>query len=151
MTVDQALVASVARAPSVAGGVEFLGLDLTRRLTGAAPRSLAFLRELSASNVEDTWFRVFINCDYLSPDTPISDDHYVTTFGFFGPTEGHGEHEGAPSMVVDIGPALNRIYGSVDVPSDQIRVQILPVLRPGSEGTAGTLSSQSVEVAFFSP
>jgi tyrosinase len=151
VTVDQALVASVARAPSAAAGVELFDFDLKRRLAAAAPRSLAFLRELSASNVENTWFRVFINCGYLSPDTPISDDHYVGTFGFFGPADDHGEHVGAQSMVLDIGPALNRLYGSVNVPPDQIRVQILPVLRPGSGEEGGTLSPQSVEVAFFSP
>jgi tyrosinase len=151
VAVEQALVAGVARAPSAPAGMEFLDFDLTRRLAASAPRSLTFLQELSPENVENTWFRVFINCDYLSPGTPISDDHYVGTFGFFGPTDEHGEHGGAQSVVLDIGPALNRLYGSADVPPDQIRVQILPVLRPGSQGEGGTVSPQRIEVAFFSP
>ena len=131
--------------------MEFFGFGLKRRLAASAPRSLTFLQELSAENAENTWFRVFINCGYLSPETPISDDHYVGTFGFFGPADDHGEHVGAQSMVLDIGPALNRLYGSADVPPDQISVQILPVLRPGSEGEGGTVSPQRIEVAFFSP
>jgi len=94
---------------------------------------------------------VFIDCDYLSLETPITDRHYVGSFGFFG---GHGGHAGKgsrkPSVALDLTSAIQRVYGSVADPSGRIRLQVQPVpLRPKAKAD-GTAKPSRVEIAFVS-
>ena len=92
-----------------------------------------------------------MNCDYLSPDTPVTDRHYVGSFGFFGGHDGHGGKESKkPSVALDLTSAIQRVFGSAVDPSGRMRVQILPVpLRPKAKAD-GTAKPSSVEVAFVS-
>jgi tyrosinase len=155
--IDSGLVAGVARRPSVGSGAELLNFERARAAAASGTRALAFVRDIAATNEEDTQYRVFLNCDYLSQATPISDPHYVGTFGFFGPSEAHGggsgdgHHDDAnPSVVLDLTPAIERVFGSVQTPPDQLRVQILPVPRgtTAAAGAAGTATPARVEIAF---
>lgn len=156
--VDRDLVAAAASRPSVSAGAELLDFNRARAVAASRPRVLAFVRDIAVANDENTQFRVFINCDYLSQATPITDDHYVGTFGFFGPQGGHGGHGGGhdaaagPSVVLDLTPAIESLFGSAPTPPDRIRVQILPVPRGTAELAAatGTVTPARVEIAFVS-
>ena len=94
---------------------------------------------------------MFIDCEYLSLETPTTDRHYVGSFGFFG---GHGSHAGKesrkPSVALDLTSAIQRVYGSVADPSGRIRLQVQPVpLRPKAKAD-GTAKPSKVEIAFVS-
>jgi tyrosinase len=109
LSVDRALVSAVVRRPQVSAGDELLNFPLTREATASRPQALAFLREIDATNDQSTQFRVFLNCDYLSQSTPISDDHFVGTFGFFG-NEGHATHsDGNPSVLMDLSGVVESV------------------------------------------
>jgi tyrosinase len=155
--IDSGLVAAVARRPSVGSGTELLSFERARATAASGTRALAFVRDIAATHDEGTQFRVFIDCDYLSQATPISDPHYVGTFGFFGPPVAHGGGSGGghgdanPSVVLDLTPAIERVFGSASTPPDRLRVQILPVPRGTSAaGATGTATPARVEIAFVS-
>jgi tyrosinase len=150
--VDRSLVTAIARRPLPSSGTEVLDFNATREWAASGTRAYAFIRDVTVAQHQDTLYRVFINCDYLSQSTPISDPHYVGTFGVFGD---HGEHAGhsgrpaaKPSIAVDLTRAIQRVYGTVVDPSSRIRVQILPVSNSPKAGPIGTASPSRVEVAF---
>src|SRR5262249_42571272 len=82
-------------------------LEKARTLAASGPRAYAFLRDVDYAHQDNTEYRVFINCDDLSSETPITDRHYVGSFGFFG---GHGSHAGTgsrrPSVALDLTSAI---------------------------------------------
>ena len=144
-------VKAVANRQSPSSGLETLSLEKARTLAASGPRAYAFLRDVDYAQQENTEYRVFIDCDYLSPETPITDRHYVGSFGFFG---GHGSHAGKgsrkPSVALDLTSAIQRVYGSVADPSGRIRLQVQPVpLRPKDKAD-GTAKPSKVEIAFVS-
>jgi tyrosinase len=144
-------VQTVANRRSPSSGLETLSLDKARQLAVSGPRAYAFLRDIEYAQQENTEYRVFMNCDYLSPETPTTDRHYVGSFGFFG---GHGGHAGKeskrPSVAVDLTSTIQRVYGSAADAGGRIRVQVQPVaLRPKGKAD-GTAKPSKVEVAFVS-
>jgi hypothetical protein len=70
-------VKAVANRQSPSSGLETLSLEKARTLAASGPRAYAFLRDVDYAQQENTEYRVFIDCDYLSPETPITDRHYV--------------------------------------------------------------------------
>jgi hypothetical protein len=64
----------------------------------------------------------FMNCSYLSPETPVSDPHYVGSLTFFGV---HGGHHG-PSQVTATLPlngTLQRIAETGQPVMNQVKLQ----------------------------
>jgi hypothetical protein len=117
----------------------------------SGPRALAFIRDVAVTQHQNTLYRVFIDCHYLSQGTPISDPHYIGTFGIFGDHEGRGGKSPAkPSIVVDLTRAIKRVYGSATELSGRIRIQILPVPNTSTAGPPGTGAPGRIEVAFVS-
>jgi tyrosinase len=150
--VSAQLVSATAKraAAGLGSGTVFLNFALTREAAASKTRAYAFIRDIEASNYLRTQYRVFIDCDYLSQSTSISDKHYVGTFGFFGEHTGHGDQK--PSIAVDLTTALERLYGSAAETPSSLRVQILPVpIRRTSVAETGKAKPARVEVAFVSP
>ena len=142
---------AVANRQSPSSGLETLSLEKARTLAASGPRAYAFLRDVDYAHQENTEYRVFIDCDYLSLETPATDRHYVGSFGFFG---GHDSHAGKrgrkPSVALDLTSAIQSVYGSLADPSGRIRLQVQPVpLRPKAKAD-GTAKPSKVEIAFVS-
>jgi tyrosinase len=149
--VDHNLLAAVARRAPAGAGSELLDFNPARERAASGPRALAFIREIAVTQHENTLYRVFIDCDYLSQGTPISDPHYIGTFGIFGDHEDRGGKAAAkPSIVVDLTRAIKRVYGSATELTGRIRIQILPVPNKSTSGPPGTAAPARVEVAFVS-
>jgi tyrosinase len=147
--IDPGLVANVVRRPSLSSGTELVDFKRVREVAASRPRILAFIRDITVANDQTTQFRVFVNCDYLSQDTPISDSHYAATFGFFGTSTEHADHA-ASSITVDLTPTLERVFGSVPNDVDLIRVQILPVPRGRATiSEIGSAKPSRVEIAYI--
>jgi tyrosinase len=149
--VSSALVAAAARRePGQGSGTELLNFSFARERAASKTRAYAFIRDIDLKNEQNSQYRVFIDCDYLSQATPIGDKHYVGTFGFFGDHAGHQDTK--PSVAVDLTAALEKLYGSVAEAPDTLKVQILPVPRgKASVAETGNATPSRVEVAFVSP
>jgi tyrosinase len=91
------------------------GLDAARRgvvkglfnleADASGTRVLAFLRDVTVTNAQDTMFHVFVDAPEVSAATPTTDRHYVGTFGVLQHSVHHGE---LPSFVLDITDAIRR-------------------------------------------
>jgi tyrosinase len=163
VTVDTTLLGQVVRRPPLPSAESVAGIDLRQELAARGTRALAILRNMDPGDSQDLQYRVFVDCDYLSASTPITDAHYVGTFGFFGNQGGHAGHgAGGPSVVLDLTEALGRVHGSLPSVPGSIRVQVLPVTRTGAAPAAADsgasrigapvaeLRIERVEVAFVS-
>lgn len=153
--VDRSLMSAIARHPAPSSGNELLNLNTVREQRASGTWALAFIRDIAVKEQENTSYRIFADCDYLSQATPISDPHYVGTFGIFGDPSAHKGHGGKgpvlPSIAVDLTATIKRLYGSEAEHPSRIRIQILPVpIRPEA-APAGTAAPSRVEVAFVSP
>lgn len=97
------------------------------RLAFENQRILAVLKNVGWPEGDSSGLVVnaFVNCPYLTPDTPTSDPNYAGTFSFFGSPKmaamGHGN-----SVVIDItAPLRNQAAaGRLD---DDINVQLMPL------------------------
>ena len=148
VAVDALKAVANRRLPS--SGIVTLSLDKARELAATGPRAYAFLRDVDYAQPENTEYRVFINCDYLSPETPVTDRHYVGAFGFFGRGGHAGKESKRPTVALDLTSAIQSVFGSAVDPTGRLRVQILPVpLRPKAKAD-GTAKPSRVEVAFIS-
>ncbi len=151
VAVDRNLLTAVARRAPAAAGSELLDSNTARERAASGPRALAFIRDIAVTQHKNTLYRVFIDCDYLSQGTPISDPHYIGTFGIFGDHQGHGGKPALkPSIVLDLTSAIKRVYGSATELPGRIRIQILPVPNTSTAGPTGTAAPGRVEVAFVS-
>jgi tyrosinase len=149
--VDPGVLSTVAHRNALPSGTAAsLGPERARAIIASGPRALCFIRDIVSTDHEQTLYRVFLSCDYLTPQTPTTDRHYVGTFGFFGGQHNHGDSSKAPrnpSIAVDLTQAIQRVYGSQPEPSGEIRIQIQPVpVRPRVE-KVGTATPTRVEVA----
>ena len=129
-----------ATAPAAASALEAAGM---------APRRVyAFIRDMLPTDSENTQLRVFVNLPDATENTPTSDPHYVTTIGFFGPTEIPGGHAMHPSVAVNLTPALRQIGSTTPLESDQITVQLVPVPRAdGAAASAISVTPGAIELA----
>ena len=104
VAVDALKAVANRRLPS--SGIVTLSLDKARELAATGPRAYAFLRDVDYAQPENTEYRVFINCDYLSPETPVTDRHYVGAFGFFGRGGHAGKESKRPTVALDLTSAI---------------------------------------------
>lgn len=79
---------------------------------------------LSGAIPDTTTMRVFVNCPYLSSETPISDPHFVTEIASFG---AHEMHDAPARFRFDLTDSLAEIGGVQDSNVNSIRVQLLPI------------------------
>lgn len=115
-------------------------LSDTSRQNFVAPQQIATatlnVRGLRASAGPQTTFRVFVNCDYLTLETPINDPHFVGAAAFFlTGVEGEGhQHEGGADFTFDLTDAIDALRRSGKSVDGQITPQIL-ALTPDGKGT----------------
>lgn len=87
---------------------------------------------------------VFVNCPYLSPETPIQDQHFAGSFSFFGPMATCSTD---CDFVVDISSALRQQVEDGRTEVESVDVQIMPVSLTGvSEVTDTAFKIGSVEL-----
>jgi tyrosinase len=82
----------------------------------------------------DILVNVFVNCPYLSPNTPFNDPHYAGTFSFFGRMAGmdHGTE-----ITIDVTEPVRTLFNEGRLEGDQFTVQLMAVPAvPGGESSA---------------
>ena len=138
---------AVSQLPPLGSGVESMNFAAAQERAASGTHAIAFLRDVTVTKPQSTMYRVFIDRDNLLETTPITDPHYVGTFGIFN-RGAHSTHA-APSFAVDLTSAIQRVYGSGRETTGQIRIQIIPVAGANSK-EAGTATPSRVEVTFVS-
>ncbi len=146
VAIPAAGLSAVRQRPQVSSGVDLMDFAAAQERAAAGPRVLAFLRDVAITDPQATMFRVFVDADGVSEHTPITDPHYVGTFGVFH----HGDHAGhgsPPSFVVDLTAALQRSHGTA---AGSIRLQLVAVTSRGAAGATGTATPGAIEVSLIS-
>jgi len=138
--VDAGLVAKVrARAPRLRPSDK---LSARQVADAAAPGTHAYvlLKDVLATAPKDAEFRVFLNAESPTPATPISDPHYVGTFGILRHAhEGHGEMP--VSFMLDLTEAMRRVGDA------KLNLQVVPVAnRRGRD--PGIVNARAAQLAF---
>jgi tyrosinase len=127
--------------PSTARALEAAGL--------AQRKVYAFIRQMTPSKPHTTQLRIFVNLPNASATTPTTGNpNYVTSIGFFGPSQRHGDHDMGPSAAVNLTPALRRLSQNRPFDSDQITLQLVPAAQQGDNlAIAGDVAPATVELA----
>jgi tyrosinase len=87
--------------------------------------------DISIPETESVCVRVFINCDYLTRETPITDPHYVGTFTFFATDHGnaghggHGSEQNKLTYKFRLTDTLTNLLEENIFPTDKITAQLL--------------------------
>lgn len=133
-------------------GVEMLSFDAAEEANAAAPRVLAFIRDVGITDAKTTAFRIYLGDPSPNASSPDADPHYVGTFAELDHSGGHGDHEkDPPSFAVDLTDAIQRVYGSGLTAPGKVELKLLPVSNDAvAGGPVGTATPKSVEVALVS-
>jgi tyrosinase len=151
LDVDASALEAVAHRSPVSSGAELLSFAAARERRASGPRSIAIIRDVVATKVQSTEFRIFLGDDRPTSQTPITAPNYVGSFGLFvhgEHTTGQGPHNANPSFAVDLTGPIQRVYGAMSPRTGRIKLQILPVASGGA-GEVGTATASKVEVVIL--
>lgn len=107
-------------APRTYWATDVLGVP---RLAAETGRILAkFSNVMGSEKLAPVVVNVFVNCPYLSPETPYSDQHYAGSFGIFGPQH----HQMEMDYFVDVTDPLRKLASDGRIATDNVNVQLMP-------------------------
>lgn len=112
-------------------------------------RTLAVIKGLKAPKDLNTRVRVFLNCNYLTKDTPYYDPHYVGSISFFGTDHEHEGHHEDASYVVDLSKTISRLNRLNEINVNELNVQLMPISFNGRETEDIEIKVKSTEVIFI--
>jgi len=95
----------------------------------AGGRVFAIINNVTAAKANTTTVNVFLNCPYLTPDTPATDQHYAGSFSLFGLNE-HARHGGAINVQIELTQVVAKLRQQTP-DLRQLEVQLLPISVPG--------------------
>jgi tyrosinase len=114
---------------------------------------LAFVRDVEAPQDPQVTVNVFLNCPYLSAETPVSDPHYVGNFTFFGFHGDHGHDHGGhghdtKSFAFDLTETVDRLRSQESDLESRLTVQLLPVPYEGRDVPPEEIKFGGVQIYF---
>ncbi|ESY92765.1 tyrosinase family protein [Mesorhizobium sp. LNHC229A00] len=95
-------------------------------------RIVARLEGVETPQNTDIAVGVFVNCPYLTPETPSDDKLCAGVFSFFGPGGPHGHHGGPRNVYIDLTDALRSVASQGRLAGNGFKVQLMAV--PVAEG-----------------
>ena len=99
--------------------------------------------------IKDFYLRVFMNCDYVGPDVPVTDPVSIGFINFFGNHTGDGDmmqHETHHiSYVFEVTDNIKRLTAERKINQENIRVQILAIPYK-STGSSQEIKAQSIRL-----
>ena len=107
-------------------------------------RLVARLTDIQAPETDnDVLVNVFINCPYLTPETPYTDPFYAGTFSFFGRMAGmdHGEER-----IIDITAPVRALYEEGRIQGDELTMQLIAVPAAPGGSTEASFTVPKVEI-----
>ena len=139
-----ALDAAQAKALGTIRPVDMSTVQSPDSVPRAPARVLAVIGDIEPPRQGNVDVHVFLNCDYLSPETPTSDPSYAGTFTFFGGE--HATHGGKPSVLVDLTNAVANLRRAQRPVVDRLEVQLMPVAIPGVKAQDTNFTTGFVQV-----
>ena len=118
----------------------------------SGPKVLAFVRGVQPPEDLQVTVNVFLNCSYLTAETPVSDPHYVGNFTFFGVHEhdgAEGEHDMEMSFVFDLADAVIRLRALEPDLESQLTVQLVPVPLEGRDVPPQEVGIEGVDIVYI--
>ncbi|MER9243374.1 tyrosinase family protein [Mesorhizobium sp. M0633] len=95
-------------------------------------RIIARIEGVEVPQNTDMTVGVFVNCPYLSPETPTDDKLCAGVFSFFGPGGAHAHHGGGRNVYIDLTEALRSVASQGRLAENGFKVQLMAV--PIAEG-----------------
>lgn len=112
-----------------------------------SPRIFVILNGVTRPKNPRTNVRVFLNCDYLTPLTPVDDPHYAGSFTFFTMDHDHGDHTAVQSFAFDITETARAITAAGGRVDQELLVQLVPLSFDGTSLEENEFSVSDIEVA----
>jgi tyrosinase len=117
------------------------------------PKVLAFVQGVEPPENKEVSVNVFLNCPYLSAETPLSDPHYVGNFTFFGvhehEDEAEGEHDMKMSFAFDLTEPVARLRALEPDIESRLTVQLMPVPLEGRDVPPEDIEIEGVEIVYI--
>jgi tyrosinase len=152
LNIPQKPLGSLLKRKSLGSGAETMNFAFTMQQAALETQALVVLRDVEITDPSVTEFRVFIGPDKPTDKTPVSAPGFVGSFAVLDHSgAGEAHHKAAPSFLLDLSGAIQKVYGSGIVPLDTITLQLLPVSNTGIGEKIGTATPKSVEVLMTSP
>ena len=102
--------------------------EIVRRKPENAKTIKLKLKGIKPPQNEDFFVRIFINCPYLTKDTPINDPNYVGSFTFFGTDhDGHKMSGMELEYIFDITKKYENLSKNNSFVREEMNVQLIPV------------------------
>ena len=124
-----------------------------RFVEDGGPKVLAFVRGVEPPEDQQVTVNVFLNCPYLTAETPVSDPHYVGNFTFFGVHEHEGEAEGEHDMKLsfafDLTDTVDRLRVLEPDLESRLNVQLMPVPLEGRDVPPQEIGIEGVEIVYI--
>ncbi|MBD9541445.1 tyrosinase family protein [Ensifer sp. ENS04] len=146
-------------APLATGAVSQLQLGLSESVRervqsvveaqSSEKRLFLFLNGVSKPRDTRMKVRVFLNCDYLTPLTPVDDPHYAASFTFFVADHGmdaHADHE-SQSFAFDVTEVARKLAITGARSQDELTVQLLPLGFDGKPMEDNEFKVESIKIA----
>ena len=120
-----------------------------------APKVVAFVRGVEPPQDPQVTVNVFLNCPYLSAETPVTDPHFVGSFTFFGAHEhdaaegDHGEHDTRMSFVLELTETVARLQALEPDLGSQLTLQLLPKPLEGRDVPPEEIRIEGVEIVYI--
>ena len=143
VTTDRGLIARVRARPRLLEATGNTNFRAQANARAPGTHAYAFLTNVEGSLPQNAEYRVFLNANNPTPETPVTDPHFVGNFAIFN--HGMKSHEGMmPSFMLDITDVVQRVGSD----SETLNLQIVPVPnKPGAD--AGVVNVENVQVAFL--
>lgn len=117
------------------------------------PKVLAFVRGVEPPEDQQVTVNVFLNCPYLTAETPVSDPHFVGDFTFFGAHEHEdgteGEHDMKQSFAFDLTDTVDRLRALEPDLEERLTVQLMPVPLEGRDVPPQEVRIDGVEIVYI--
>jgi tyrosinase len=115
------------------------------------PKVLAFVRGVEPPEDNQVTVNVFLNCPYLTAETPASDPHYVGDFTFFGAHEHDEEvdHDMKQSFVFELTDTVDRLRALESGLESQLTVQLMAVPLEGRDVPPQEIGIEGVEIVYI--
>ncbi|MER8790161.1 tyrosinase family protein [Mesorhizobium sp. M0983] len=88
-------------------------------------RIIARIEGVVAPHNRDVVVGVFVNCPYLSPETPSDDLHCAGVFSFFGPGGAHAAH--GENVYIDLSETIRTLAGQGRLAGNGFKAQLMVV------------------------
>jgi tyrosinase len=117
------------------------------------PKVLAFVRGVEPPEDPQVTVNVFLNCPYMTAETPVSDPHFVGDFTFFGVHEhedgAEGEHDMKHSFAFDLTETVDRLRALESDLEERLTVQLMPEPLEGRDVPPQQFGIDGVEIVYI--